>query len=106
MFKYFKYYMTKKRISKKKLNYTLLFIAKLLNSNNINKWFIAYGTLLGIVRENSCIDNDDDIDIIIHKSNYDIVKNILIENNFKFYPGGSGSQRLRIKNEKELSTRS
>ena len=29
---------------------------------NINNWFIAYGTLLGIVRNNNCINYDDDID--------------------------------------------
>ena len=46
----------------------------------MKNWFVCYGTLLGLVRENSCI--DDDIDIIIEKSNYDIIKKILIENNF------------------------
>ena len=66
-----------------KLNKTLLFLITLLNNNNIKNWFVCYGTLLGLVRENSCIDNDDDIDIIIEKSNYDIIKKILIENNFK-----------------------
>ena len=67
-----------------KLNKTLLFLITLLNDNNIKNWFVCYGTLLGLVRENSCIDKDDDIDIIIEKSNYDIVKKILIENNFEF----------------------
>ena len=67
-----------------KLNKTLLFLITLLNNNNIKKWFVCYGTLLGLVRENSCIDNDDDIDIIIEKSNYDIIKKLLIENNFEF----------------------
>ena len=66
-----------------KLNKTLLLLITLLNNNNIKNWFVCYGTLLGLVRENSCIDNDDDIDIIIEKSNYDIIKKILIENNFK-----------------------
>ena len=69
--------------SSTKLNKTLLFLITLLNNNNIKKWFVCYGTLLGLVRENSCIDNDDDIDIIIEKSNYDIIKKILIENNFE-----------------------
>tara|TARA_B100000886_G_scaffold64438_1_gene40252 strand:+ start:1159 stop:1707 length:549 start_codon:yes stop_codon:yes gene_type:complete len=68
-----------------KLNKTLLFLITLLNNNNIKNWFVCYGTLLGLVRENSCIDNDDDIDIIIEKSNYDIIKKILIENNFKLH---------------------
>ena len=50
-----------------KLNKTLLFLITLLNDNNIKNWFVCYGTLLGLVRENSCIDNDDDIDVIIEK---------------------------------------
>jgi phosphorylcholine metabolism protein LicD len=67
-----------------KLNKTLLFIITLLNNNNIKNWFVCYGTLLGLVRENSCIDKDDDIDIIVEKSNYDILKKILTEKNFDF----------------------
>lgn len=66
-----------------KLNKTLLFIVKLLNQNNISKWFIAYGTLLGIIRENSCIDGDDDIDIIIDINHRDQIKKILEENSLK-----------------------
>ena len=66
------------------LNKTLMFIIKLLNDNNIKNWFIGYGTLLGIIRENSCIDGDDDIDIIIDISNYDVVKQLLIENDIEF----------------------
>ena len=80
-----------------KLNKTLLFLITLLNNNNIKNWFVCYGTLLGLVRENSCIDGDDDIDIIIEKSNYDIIKNILIENNFKFVYNGIGNSRNILK---------
>ncbi len=65
-----------------KLNKTLLFIITLLNNNNIKNWFVCYGTLLGLVRENSCIENDDDIDIIVDINYYEIVKKILNENNF------------------------
>lgn len=64
------------------LNATLIKITKILNDNAINGWFICYGTLLGIVRENSCIDGDDDIDIIIHKSKYDKLRKVLITNGF------------------------
>jgi|SaaInlV_200m_DNA_6_1039755.scaffolds.fasta_scaffold41990_1 hypothetical protein len=60
------------------LNNTLLFIIKLLNEHNVKNWFIGYGTLLGMVRNNSCIDGDDDIDIIIDGENYDMIKEILI----------------------------
>lgn len=68
------------KISQEKLNDTLSFIVKLLNDNNINNWFVAYGTLLGIIRECSCISSDDDIDIICNKDDYDLIKNILTEN--------------------------
>lgn len=61
------------------LNKTLMFIIKLLNDNNIMNWFIGYGTLLGITKENSCIDGDDDIDIIIDKNNYNVIKQLMIE---------------------------
>lgn len=79
-----------------KLNKTLLFLITLLNDNNIKNWFVCYGTLLGLVRENSCIDNDDDIDVIIEKSNYDIIKKILIENKFELEYG------YGIKNSKHI----
>lgn len=63
--------------SQQKLNKTLLYICNILNSNNINDWFIAYGTLLGIIRENSCIEGDDDIDIVINVNEKDKLINIL-----------------------------
>ena len=68
--------------TKAKLNNTLYTVSKLLNENNIDNWFVAYGTLLGIVRENSCIDKDDDIDIVCDKKNYNKVKDLLKN---KFY---------------------
>jgi hypothetical protein len=54
------------------LNTTLQKISTLLYEKKIYNWFIAYGTLLGIVRDNSCINSDDDVDIIIDKK-YKIV---------------------------------
>jgi len=50
----------------KKLNRTLEVVANILHKENINDWFIFFGTLLGIVRENSCIQGDDDLDIMIN----------------------------------------
>uniref|UniRef100_A0A6C0CLM1 LicD/FKTN/FKRP nucleotidyltransferase domain-containing protein n=1 Tax=viral metagenome TaxID=1070528 RepID=A0A6C0CLM1_9ZZZZ len=88
------YFMAGKKYSAANLNKTLLFILKLLNDNDINNWFICYGTLLGLVRENSCIDNDDDVDIIVHKDNYDKLKKILIENNF-IIESGYGIKKSR-----------
>ena len=75
--------------SRDKLNKTLLVIIKILHANNITNWFIGYGTLLGIVRENSCIDGDDDNDIICDINNYDKVKSILTDNGFTFQDLGS-----------------
>ena len=58
--------------NKNDLNKTLKYITNLLNKYNIKNWFIAYGTLLGIIRNDSCIDKDDDIDILVDKSNFDM----------------------------------
>lgn len=51
---------------KEKLNRTLEVVANILHEENINDWFIFFGTLLGIVREDSCIEGDDDLDIMIN----------------------------------------
>jgi hypothetical protein len=68
--------------TKIKLNNTLLFIITILINNNIHDWFLGYGTLLGIIRENSCIENDDDIDIITNNKNYNKIKELLEKNGF------------------------
>ncbi|MDA9072714.1 LicD family protein, partial [bacterium] len=82
-------------------NNTLMFIIKLLNDNNIKNWFIGYGTLLGIIRDDTCINGDDDIDIIIDHSNYDVVKKILIENNIKLEYGFGIGDKTNILKTKE-----
>lgn len=91
------YIMAGSKQTSEKLNKTLLFLITLLNDNKIMNWFVCYGTLLGLVRENSCIDNDDDIDIIIEKSNYDIIKKILSENKFEFELGIEAKNILKTK---------
>ena len=84
--------------SKEKLNNTLLFIAKLLKKYDFQNWFISFGTLLGIVRDNSCIDKDDDIDIIIDEKNFDKLKEILLQNCFVLeYGYGISNSRNIIK---------
>lgn len=75
--------MAGEKESSYELNKTLIFICKLLNSNNIDTWFIIYGTLLGIIRENKCIEGDDDIDILIDKKYYPKIKKILLDNDFE-----------------------
>ena len=80
----YEYFYDGKKETKEKLNNTLEMISKLLNHNNIKNWFIGYGTLLGIIRENECIENDDDIDILCNKKDFNIIKQMLIDNGFTF----------------------
>jgi hypothetical protein len=90
--------MTGQKCTRDVLNNTLLYIIKLLNKYDIKNWFICYGTLLGIVRENNCIDGDDDIDIIVHKNYYDKIKEILISNGFNLeYALGINNSKNIIK---------
>jgi phosphorylcholine metabolism protein LicD len=99
--------MSGNKETSEKLNRTLLFLITLLNKNNVKDWFICYGTLLGLVRENSCINNDDDIDLIVEKSNYDIIKKILIDNNFELeYGYGINNSKfiLKTKNNSEYAS--
>jgi len=80
------------------LNNTLLFIIRLLNQHTIKNWILGYGTLLGMVRENSCINGDDDVDIIIDNTTYDTIKKILIDNNFEIeYGYGINTSRKILK---------
>ncbi len=65
------------------LNETLIKIVNILNKENIDEWFIGYGTLLGIIRNNSCIDDDDDIDIMININNTSKLDNIIDKYNLK-----------------------
>ena len=58
--------MSGKRTNKDNLNETLTRVAYILNKEGINDWFLFYGTLLGIIRDGSCIEGDDDIDIMIN----------------------------------------
>ena len=93
--------------SNTKLNYTLLKIAQILNEYNINNWFIGYGTLLGIIRDNSCIDADDDVDIISNYDDYDKIKSILHSYGFTFcYKYGINNKKdiLKINETNEYSS--
>jgi hypothetical protein len=80
----YEYFYAGKKETKEKLNNTLEHISKLLNHNNIKNWFIGYGTLLGIIRENECIEKDDDIDILCNKKDFNTIKQMLIDNGFTF----------------------
>ena len=69
-----------------KLNHTLIYFVNLLNELEVEDWFISYGTLLGMVRDNSCIDGDDDIDICVHEKHFSIIKKKLDDLKFKPHP--------------------
>lgn len=68
--------------SQEKLNKTLINITELLNKKQFTNWFIAYGTLLGIIRDNNTIDGDDDVDIVIDIEYRDQLVKVLKENNY------------------------
>lgn len=92
--------------NKEKLNTTLEQVANILNSNGIKNWFVMYGTLLGIHRDGSCIEGDDDIDIIIN-FDYDVLKTILEKEGFDFtqkYGIGTSKDILKTEQTKELSS--
>lgn len=72
------------KFTKDKLNNILIRIVSLLHQNKLKNWFIGYGTLLGITRKNSCIDYDDDIDIVIDKNDRDKLHDLINKNKFKF----------------------
>ena len=75
----------KSSCKKERLNKTLQLVATLLT--DIPEWFIAYGTLLGITRNNSCIDKDDDVDIICNIKTRSVIMDLFTQYGFKIqYP--------------------
>jgi phosphorylcholine metabolism protein LicD len=87
-----------KIFSKEELNNGLLKIVKILHKNNITDWFLVYGTLLGIARDNSCINNDDDIDIICNIKDRNKIKECLKKNGYTFtYGYGIGNFKNILK---------
>lgn len=67
----------------KRLNRTLEKVCDILNKHDISDWFIAFGTLLGIVRDNNCIKGDDDLDIMIHHD-YQDLRSVFEKEGFTF----------------------
>ena len=54
----------KQAVSQQTNRLNLRYIAELLNATDI-RWFVFFGTLLGLTRDNDVIPGDDDIDIYI-----------------------------------------
>lgn len=72
------------KFTEEKLNHVLEMILRLLNDKEVDNWFIGYGTLLGIIRNDSCIENDDDIDILIDVKQKSKIEQIITENRFSY----------------------
>lgn len=81
--------------NKEKLNHTLEVVAGILHEENINNWFIFYGTLLGIIREDSCIEDDDDLDIMIN-CDYQKLRSVFEKRGFTF------TSKFKIRNSKKI----
>lgn len=90
------------KFSSSKLNIILEKISNILIKNDLNNWFIGYGTLLGIVRNNSCINNDDDIDIIIDYNDKNKINEIIKKYNFKIVKKANHIYKIEL--EKNLPT--
>lgn len=58
-----------------------------------------YGTLLGIVRENNFIKNDDDVDILIDYKYYDFCKKIILDRGFKIIEDAKNNTIQVIENK-------
>ena len=69
-----------------KLNHTLHYLLDLFDEHSIDDWFISYGTLLGITREGSCIDGDDDIDICLNKNHWNDIKRLCRNEIWQYQP--------------------
>ena len=81
------------------LNKCLLKIVNVLNKEKITNWFIGYGTLLGIIRNNSCINNDDDIDIIIDIKNKLNIDKIIKKYNYKIKINKSNFYKIELQSD-------
>ena len=63
------------------LKYTIKLISSALNGRC--EYFLFFGSLLGIVRDNAPIPGDDDVDFYVNKNSYNEVKCILLELGFQ-----------------------
>tara|TARA_R110002110_G_scaffold5742_4_gene29450 strand:+ start:2805 stop:4007 length:1203 start_codon:yes stop_codon:yes gene_type:complete len=90
----------KRKISAENNNKNLIIVSKILNKEGI-EFFPFYGTLLGLVREDSCIEGDDDIDMMISYENREQVYKIMSDLGMKNTDIGRNFLQFtyRIKNQ-------
>ena len=64
------------------LNFSILFFSKVLIENKCEH-FLFFGSLLGITRNLSAIDGDDDVDFYVNQNDYFLIVEILQKLDFK-----------------------
>jgi phosphorylcholine metabolism protein LicD len=74
--------MAKNSIHFESLNFSILFFSKLLKENNCEH-FLFFGSLLGLIRDNSAIVGDDDVDFYVNQNHYEDVVAFLKKIRFK-----------------------
>jgi len=77
--------MAGSRSSAQDLNYILQKLVTYFHEYQIRNWFISYGTLLGIIRNDSCINHDDDVDIIIDQSEKQRLERLIKEKGMRYW---------------------
>jgi cytidyltransferase-like protein len=85
------------------MNKLLQKVVDIMNENNI-PYYLDCGTLLGSVRDNEIMEKDTDLDIAIHLSYWDKLKNINFNNygltitrTYNFFPNKPGSNMISVK---------
>jgi len=90
----------KAKIPAEKNNTNLRIISNILCDNKIG-FFPFYGTLLGLVRENSCIEGDDDVDLMINIKEKSKVYVLFLKKCFKLTVSGENFLQFAYMIEKQ-----
>ena len=84
----------------KKLAKEILFELKEIFDSNKVKFFLAFGTCLGAIREKDFIDNDDDIDLgFFENADFNKLKKEFVEKGYKLYPHNLKGAELSLVKE-------
>ncbi len=74
---------------------------EIFNKHDI-QYYVGYGTLLGIIRENRLLKSDDDIDIMVHSNDYDKAYKLLKSYGIPMIYGKNFSHGLVIHGRVEI----